>query len=60
MSGYVFHEFPKWVQTPDGRDVIVQNAEEEQAVIAPQDEPKRRGRPPGSKNRPKVDDDNGA
>lgn len=62
MSGYryetpyVFHEYPKWVTPPDGEPVIVQDAEEEAAVMA--SEPaKRRGRPPGSVSKPKVSDD---
>lgn len=57
-SAYVYHEFPKWVRTYDGRDIIVQDADEEREVTTPPDEPKRRGRPPGSKNK-QVSDDHG-
>ena len=40
----VFQEYPKWV-TPEGKEpLIVQDAEEELAVMG--QAPKRRGRPP--------------
>ncbi len=52
---YVFVEYPKWVRLPDGREIIVESKDEEDALLggfssdtqsAPV--PKRRGRPPKS------------
>lgn len=45
---YVYQEYPKWVTLADGSQIIVHNADEETAVIGPEEkqEPKRRGRPP--------------
>lgn len=52
---YEFQEYPKWVKTPDGRELIVQNQDEELAFLQAEkqkdqnevaDAPKRRGRPP--------------
>lgn len=53
---YRFVEYPKWVRLPDGREVIAQSKDEEDALLGgfaekqpePQIEPKRRGRPPKS------------
>ena len=36
--GYEYVEFPKWVKTPDGKDVIVKNAEEEAKVTGEKEE----------------------
>ena len=32
-ASYVFHEFPKWVTLADGEQILVHNAEEENAAI---------------------------
>ncbi len=47
---YEFVEYPKWVRLPDGREVIVQSKDEEDALLrgSPENEPKKRGRPPKS------------
>ncbi len=58
MQPYVFEEYPKWVTLPDGSQAIVQDTDEEDALLGPEEPqdgqsdnpdspaPKRRGRPP--------------
>lgn len=58
---YVFQEWPKWVTPKTGVPVVVENKEEEETLmgydpieVEPLNEfQKPRGRPPGSKNKPK-------
>lgn len=35
---YEFKEFPKWVKTPEGKDVIVKYAEEEVKITGKKEE----------------------
>ncbi len=37
---YEYREYPKWIKTPDGKDVIVKDAEEEAKVAGKKEENK--------------------
>lgn len=42
---YEFVEYPKWVRLPDGREVVVSDKDEEDALLRGADEqPRRRAR----------------
>ena len=37
---YVYKEYPKWIKTPEGYEVIVKNAEEEAKLVGKKEENK--------------------
>ena len=37
---YEYREFPKWIKTPEGYEVIVKNAEEEAKLVGKKEENK--------------------
>ena len=37
---YEYREFPKWIKTPEGKDVIVKDAEEEAKLVGKKEENK--------------------
>ena len=47
MTPYEYIEYPKWVKLPSGKDVIVNNKDEEDAMLGTVEtvEQKKRGRP---------------